>query len=94
MRDLADSFGVPPVDSSDVMIRRVGWTTRYSKPYWEQTEDLDVEYFRERNPGYRHGQGLVVLVPITVGNLARAMLLYAFTQLRRRFSAGGRANGR
>lgn len=85
MWDLADSFGVPPVDSSDPMLRLVGWRTRYSKPYWQQTEDLDVAYFRERNPGYRGGHGLVVLVPMTLANLVRAMLLYAFTQLRRRF---------
>ena len=93
MQELADSFGGPPVDASDPMLRLVGWTTRDSKPYWEQTEDADVAYFRERNPGYRHGHGLVVLVPMTTSNLLRAMLFYAFTQLRRRFLTERRANG-
>ncbi len=83
MQDLADSFGVPPVDAADPLLRLVGWRTRRAKPYWEQTDDPDVAYFRERNPGYRHGHGLVVLVPITLRNLVHAVVSYVHTHLRR-----------
>lgn len=78
MVDMADFFAVPPVDRSDPLIRQIGWRTREEKPYWQATNDPDVIFFRNRNPNYPLGHGLVVLVPITIWNVARALLLYVF----------------
>ena len=71
--ELADTFHAPPVDNADPLIRDVGWATRVERPYWQQTDDLDVAYFRHRNPGYRQGHGLAVLVPLTFANLSGAV---------------------
>jgi hypothetical protein len=87
MLALADAFGVPPVDPSDPFIRRVGWITRESEPFWERTQDPDVVFYRERNPGYRQGHGLLVLVPVTMGNLVHALWSYARRRPRRRGTA-------
>lgn len=84
MVDMADSFSVPPVDPSDPLIRNIGWRTREEKPYWRSTNDPDVVFFRNRNPGYRLGHGLVVLVPITVPNLARSLLVYVYKHVKKR----------
>lgn len=77
MLELADAFHAPAVDASDPMIRQVGWITRVERAYWRRSDDPDVVFFRERNPGYAQGHGLVVLVPITFRNLVLSMLGYA-----------------
>lgn len=78
MVNMADSFAVPPVDPSDPLIRDVGWRTREEKQYWRSTNDPDVMFFRNRNPDYRLGHGLVVLVPITIASVTRALLAYLY----------------
>jgi hypothetical protein len=83
---MADGFGVPPVDPSDPLVRRDGWVTRQAKPFWETTADPDVVFFRNRNPGYRQGHGLVVLVPMSLSNLLRALCSHAWASLRQRLS--------
>ena len=82
MVDMADFFAVRPVDPSDPLIRKIGWRTREEKPYWRSTHDPDVMFFRDRNPDYSLGHGLVVLVPITISNMARALLRYVYRHLR------------
>lgn len=84
MVNMADSFEVPPVDPSDPLIRNIGWRTREEKLYWRSTNDPDVMFFRNRNPGYRDGHGLVVLVPITIPNLARALFVYVGKHVKQR----------
>jgi len=84
MVNMAEFFEVPPVDPSDPLIRKIGWRTREEKPYWQSTNDPDVMFFRNRNPDYRLGHGLVVLVPITIPNLARALLMYVYKHVERR----------
>lgn len=84
MIDMADSFAVPPVDPSDPLIRNIGWRTREEKPYWRSTDDPDVMFFRNRNPDYRLGHGLLVLVPITIQNLARALFVYVCKHVKQR----------
>lgn len=82
MIDMAESFDVPPVDPSDPLIRNIGWRTREEKPYWGSTNDPDVVFFRTRNPDYRLGHGLMVLVPMTIPNLARALLVYVYKHVK------------
>jgi hypothetical protein len=90
MQSMADDFGIPRVDPVDPMIRRVGWRTRRAKHFWIRTEDPDVVFFRERNPGYRQGHGLLVLVPITFMNLAWVFPMYVYKHLQRRLAARSR----
>lgn len=84
MVDMADAFAVPPVDPADPLIRNILWRTREEKPYWRCTNDPDVVFFRNRNPGYRLGHGLVVLVPMTIPNLVRSLVMYAYKQVKQR----------
>ena len=76
-RELIDSFPDPPVSESDPFVRDVGWVTLETPQERElsrRCELVDVQYFKARNPGYVKGHGLVVMVPITVGNLVTALL--------------------
>jgi hypothetical protein len=84
MVNMADFFAVPPVDPSDPLIRNIGWRTREEKLYWRSTNDPDVTFFRNRNPEYGLGHGLVILVPITISNLARAYLVYVYKHVKQR----------
>jgi len=84
MVNMADFFAVPPVDPSDQLIRNIGWRTREEKPYWRSTNEPDVTFFRNRNPEYGLGHGLVVLVPITIPNIARAFLVYVYKHVKQR----------
>ena len=58
-------------------MRDVGWVT-IEAPHEKAPSRLDdqrfVQFFKERNPDYAKGHGLVVVVPITVGNIAVALL--------------------
>ena len=85
MVDMADFFAVPPVDPSDPLIRRIGRSTREERPYWQSTDDPDVMFFRNRNPDYRLGHGLLVLVPFTIPNVARALTAYAYRHVKQRW---------
>lgn len=76
-RELIDSFSDPPVSEADPFVRRVGWVTIESpreKALNRRGDRRDVEFFKARNPGYTEGNGLVVVVPITVGNVSAALL--------------------
>ncbi|MDU8928663.1 hypothetical protein RXV86_14825 [Alisedimentitalea sp. MJ-SS2] len=74
--DLSESFHFPAVDPSDPLVRDAGWTTIETPQeavLSHQDNRLDVAYYRKRNPGYAHGHGLVVLVPLSWPNLAGAV---------------------
>lgn len=76
-RALADSFPDPAVSDDDPLVRDVGWVTietAQEKALNRTSEQRDIQFFRARNPGYPLGHGLVVVVPITVGNIAAALL--------------------
>lgn len=76
---VADSFESPAADPADPLVRDVGWITRVSRREAEFADDRrpDTLYFRRRNPGYRQGTGLAVLVrlswPALLGALLRRM---------------------
>lgn len=75
--DLIDSFDAPPVDATDPLVRDVGWITIETPQETRLRERHglpDIDFFKSRNPGYRKGHGLVVLVPITFFNVTRAIL--------------------
>lgn len=81
---MADLYDVRPVDPGDPLIRDVGWSTRQARAFWEKAKDPDIVYFRERNPGYPQGHGLLVLVPITFGNLLKSFPVNIKSRLDRR----------
>lgn len=87
--DLADSFPDPAVDAADPLVRDVGWITietAQEKALGFRSDLPDVRYFKHRNPGFPKGHGLVILVPITFGNVVAAILcrLSELTRLTRR----------
>ena len=86
MLALADEFRVPPVDQSDPLIRDTGWTTRQAKHFWETSKDPDIAFFRQRNPGYRQGHGLLVLVPISLLDLVQSVPRNIADRLNRRLA--------
>ena len=74
--EMIEGFSDPAVHSSDSLVRDVGWVTIESPQEQElgRFENYaDVAFFKERNPGYRKGHGLVTVVPMTFSNLARAL---------------------
>ncbi|WP_192036243.1 hypothetical protein [Halomonas sp. YLGW01] len=94
MQGMAEAFGECPVAWGDKGLRRVGWITRdseHDRQAWETSEAPEVRFFLKRNPGYRQGIGLVVLVPLSWHNLLRS----AWRRLRRGHSRGlgGRPSG-
>lgn len=71
MAELADSFGVPAVDGTR-LVRSVGWVTKQTPAeagIWASSDDPDVRFFLDANPGYYLGHGLVTVVPLTFRNL-------------------------
>ena len=75
--ELANSFADPAVDPEDQFIRDVGWVTIERSGERQRNhaaEHDDVRYFKSQNPGYRSGDGMVVVVPVTFLNVFRAML--------------------
>lgn len=72
MTELAGSFGLPQV-GRDPLVRRVGWITRDGaddRAHWEQHAAEEVRYYRSRNLGYVKGDGLLLIVPLTLEMIA------------------------
>lgn len=68
--ELAAAFGLIPPNGADPLVRRVGWITRESdadREYWANHPAPLVQYYRALNPNYGAGNGLLMLVPLTLG---------------------------
>ena len=75
--ELAESFADPAVTPDDPLVREVGWITietQGERKLNTRDDRPDVVFFKARNPGYIKGHGLVVVVPITFGNVLVALL--------------------
>ena len=75
--ELADSFTDPAVSEADPFVRDVGWVTiesQQEKALKQRADRADVQFFKARNPGFTTGHGLVVVLPMTFGNIAASML--------------------
>lgn len=80
MEQLADDFGLARVKGRSALVRRVGWITREhpnDRAYWAQHPAADVQFFRAENPGYPRGEGLLMLVPLSLQLLVTATLARA-----------------
>lgn len=49
----------------------------------EASTDQDVQYFLSINPGYREQMGVMVLVPVTLSNMAYTFIRYLFRKIRK-----------
>ena len=75
MAELADSFKLKCV-ADDPLVRQVGWRTRDSEAergYWQRSPRPEARFFREANPGYGEGHGLVSLAPLNMASISGAI---------------------
>ena len=82
---IADTFGYPPVDPKDPLIRLYPDSVDDSeeeKERWEQSQRPEVAFFRERNPGYASGHGLMVAGPLDFINSLRSLLRIGSHQMK------------
>jgi len=87
MDRLADNFGLSQVEEADRGLRKVGWITRETdqdRDSWARRQDAMSEFFMARNPGYRRGDGLVVLVPLSATAFVEGTLRHLRRALGRR----------
>ncbi len=93
MLELADSFGMRVVPGRDPEIRRVGWVTRdadVDRDFWARHPADEVRLFRSRNPGYSRGEGLLMLVPMSLSLVLMATGRYLFGRARRALRGSSR----
>ncbi|MEX1368988.1 MAG: hypothetical protein AB1Z98_38030 [Nannocystaceae bacterium] len=67
MDELATRFELRPVDPSRPGVYHVGWKTRETArevARWRACEHPASRFYLGRNPGYREGHGLLLLVPM------------------------------
>jgi len=72
MCDMAKNLGIGPACRDNPFIVQVGWIVRNDREdlaFWSHCDKPDVKFFLKINPGYREGEGLLTLVPITWKNL-------------------------
>lgn len=74
--ELIESFPDLPVAPSDLLVRDVGWITvetSQGRKLILESHRPDVQLFVTRNPGYPQGHGMVVVAPISFGNIVAAI---------------------
>lgn len=79
--DLAETTDVAAVDSSDPLVRHVGWITRETPAdieNWRKSPFEDVQYYLSRNPLYSQGNGLAMIAPLSLSNLVFSFSLYVY----------------
>jgi hypothetical protein len=76
MHELADTFGLEPVDAANPMVRQVNWITRETEQErlrWRASRRINTRFYMRANPGYVEGHGLVTLIPMDGAILLRAL---------------------
>ncbi len=64
------TFPDPMAHQSDPLVRKVGWITREAdKKNAPRDDSSGARFFKSRNPGYVSGEGLVVVIPVTLTNI-------------------------
>jgi len=89
MLELAKMFNIEPVDAPDSLVRRVGWRTKESaedRGFWQHHAHPMVRYYIKTNPGYINGNGLLIMVPLTFGNIFISLFRFMKNKLVRHFS--------
>ena len=89
MLELAKMFNIEPVDAPDSLVRRVGWRTKESaedRGFWQHHAHPMVRFYIKTNPGYINGNGLLIMVPLTFGNIFISLFRFMKNKLVRHFS--------
>jgi hypothetical protein len=71
MTQLALQFGLPAVEDENPLVRKVGWitlATRQEQDFWRSTRNPYVRFYVDANPKFSEGNGLLTLIPLTLGN--------------------------
>lgn len=85
--ELAAAFDLPVVDPADPLVRDDGWITVEPDPDAAATRYghlPDVAYYIRRNPGYVHGHGMLVLVPLGFFDISFAIIRRLAAAVKRR----------
>lgn len=77
---LARTLGMKPVDGRPG-VYHVGWVTRPGPT--PRRISPEAAFYLEANPGYTEGHGLLTVVPVTAGGIARAALRLAARRVSR-----------
>jgi hypothetical protein len=83
MAAFADDLGELAV-AGDPLLRRVEWITLQNEAeteMWRASRHPDARFYRERNPDFGQGVGLLTLVPLTAVNLAGALANHLILKL-------------
>lgn len=86
MDSLGEAFGLAVVDPRRPEVRRVGWVTRDTasdRASWARRRDPMTRHFLRTNPGYREGQGLLILAPIRLRHFVEGVVRHAHRVVRR-----------
>lgn len=89
MLELANMFHIEPADKQNLLVRQVGWRTKESaedRRYWQHHRNPTVKFYIQTNPGYLNGKGLLILVPLTFGNILISLLRFFKNKLSRHFA--------
>lgn len=91
MEELGRDFGLERVAPATPLVRKVGWVTRdeaTDSNHWKDHASPAVQFFLRENPGYLQGNGLLTLVPITLGGVVRSAGRFAIHKAKRRARKG------
>jgi CRP-like cAMP-binding protein len=86
MNGLASEFRLAQVDPAQPLVRHIGWKTRdteVEREYWRHCEKPAARFFLAANPGYVEGHGLMMMVPLSVSNIAHVIREVARHKLRK-----------
>lgn len=79
MPQIARLFDMTP--SSSPGTYRIGWITKTCRP--PRTIRSAARFFMERNPGYKSGDGLLTVIPVSLGRLIQGAVSFARFRLSR-----------
>lgn len=92
--ELADDFGLRPVENAHPLVRWVNWITLDDAPLGpaqHERDNADADFYRVLNPTFKSGHGLLTVVPTTLHNLiiifSRFAKIRGGRALKRQFSA-------
>lgn len=86
MLQLGEEFHLPIVDARRPLVRQVGWITRdteVERRYWQTTDLPAPRFYIAQNPGYCQGHGLLTLVPLDGASLAKSLMKWGGTRLKK-----------
>lgn len=84
---LAQEFALEQADERNVLVRKVGWSTKaltHERLFWQQSSNPHVRFYVKTNPRFPEGTGLLTIIPITFPNLIVSLIGSAFFTFRKR----------